>query len=202
MTFKTFVQPDFDSNDIHQTFYPFSRFREDWNFYEVIKTIFLAFAILPIRIISLFITIISCYTICLFLIAMNHSSLTSPLKFWEIYLYKFIRNLGVVILWIFGIYKINYKYLTYKEMRDLYGYKNAEIRNDQKCCTIVSNHINFTDIPMLLFIFSASFVAKQGVSTTPFFGIIARCIQTLFLKKLKISHTCYPKISAHEASEK
>jgi len=48
---------------------------------------------------------------------------------------------------------------------------------------IVSNHVSYLDIPVLMATFAPSFVAKQEVSNVPFIGMMAPCLQCVLVKR-------------------
>eukprot|EP00004_Rigifila_ramosa_P028001 TRINITY_DN9344_c0_g1_i1.p1 TRINITY_DN9344_c0_g1~~TRINITY_DN9344_c0_g1_i1.p1 ORF type:complete len:307 (+),score=77.09 TRINITY_DN9344_c0_g1_i1:37-921(+) len=54
---------------------------------------------------------------------------------------------------------------------------------------LVSNHISYIDITVLMSIFHPSFIAKSGVKSAPLVGFIAQCMQCLFVDRSKPNNT-------------
>ena len=184
-SFSRFIQPDFGSESIHQSFYPFTRFNHPWNAYQTFKLILLSFTVLPIRIIGYFISLLCCYSICYLINVSNNDTLSRlPISKWKIFLYRLLPKFGWISSFLFGFYNVKVKHLTYKQMEDLYGYRNKRIPKNQRCCIIVSNHISINDAPLFMYLFNSSFIAKYGVKTAPFIGTISKCINCLFVKSL------------------
>lgn len=196
--------PPWSKADVEHYMAPFVRRSPPWSIYEVLKTVFCALFLLPIRL--LFLAIIGLFVWffawCAMLGLSTDEKSTSDFVHKPLHparnlfiraMYPLIRALAFIC---FGIFRIQSE-----------THINSDSQENNKAYVVVANHLGYLDILVLLCRFRASFVAKGYLRTFPFIGTIARAMQVLFVRegksltaslitRVQTTHQCHLETSA------
>ncbi|KAA8498013.1 Lysophospholipid acyltransferase LPEAT1 [Porphyridium purpureum] len=187
---------------VHAYFYPFKRVSGQWSVYEVCKTALLSCTLLPLRLLLLLIFLIVLWLVAALVqgsprhgeeaVSSSGSTPDSSLNQkiagrlagWQMRLVRVIPRLARLALALcFGVFWIRRRSPEPSSLSPQLKPVSPRASLARRSCayTIVSNHLGYLDILVLLAVYSGSFVAKEDIRRVRFVGKIACAIQCLFL---------------------
>lgn len=205
------------ADDIHSYFSPYRRISPGWTIYERVKTVVNTVLLLPIRFLYLFLA--GAALLLLASLAMfgmpkmdtpddkpnaparevENDPLNMPLPKWRKVLLQGMFPIARSILFFsFGVYSIHTKHHPFSDEVPL------QRVSPSKAYVIVSNHLGYIDVLVLLCKYKGSFVAKGDLESAPVIGRLARALQCMFVRKgrslttqliarVQATYTCHRK---------
>jgi len=174
-------------DEIEAKFAPFVRRSPQWTVSQRIITAFMTVFVFPIRLIILGIGLSLLWIIA----ALGMAGVQdldkyqfSPLPSWRKCILSSISPLTRALLFLsLGVFKIERSEFD-AELQDIVPSSNAtDSTTNSKPHIIVSNHLGYLDIAVLLATYRASFVAKSNIAQLAFVGRVAKAMQCIFVSE-------------------
>lgn len=171
---------------IHNTFKPFVRVDGKFNCPEMVKTIVMLLFVFPIRLLLALLILLVCYLLARISLCGLDTNSTQKLTRWRSALVWCICK----AIWLSC--RICFGFVVREIYLDEFPGIDSESLNFQSAnrasipdvpAAIVSNHLGYYDVLLLLGHFRAGFVAGEAVKSVWFIGVIAKALQCVFLAK-------------------